>query len=395
MKTDLKVWLTLFSRATGICTSVFRDRELLFQTDERQWDYNLPMYLASSLPDVIPEIWYSQSPEGLYFGGVSIPWEGEDSRNLLFLGPVLLDTCTRKQARSLMVRLGHPEPDADIFVMHAERHPHISVSSLIAYLQLICASITGNGFPEVPNLPFRWNEFFPAKREPLREIEKERTPGEGLDLQILSLLDHGKVRELQLFFNEAPIYHLPEVEEATRDFELRRAYMLGANMVASRRAMDAGVDPAVANLISDSVITQLLQARSLHELAPVFQDFMLDYTREVEKVSAFPYADDICCEISRYVITHIYDRLSTSVIADGVHLTPSYISKRFREVTGETITDYIAEQKIREAAYLLDSGQYSPGEISTLLQFSSQSYFIKVFRAQKGMTPQEYRKRKK
>ena len=95
------------------------------------------------------------------------------------------------------------------------------------------------------------------------------------------------------------------------------------------------------------------------------------------------------------MITHIYDRLSTSVIADGVHLTPSYISKRFREVTGETITDYIAEQKIREAAYLLDSGQYSPGEISTLLQFSSQSYFIKVFRAQKGMTPQEYRKRKK
>ena len=56
-----------------------------------------------------------------------------------------------------------------------------------------------------------------------------------------------------------------------------------------------------------------------------------------------------------------------------------------------TISEYISEQRLQEAAYLLRSSQMSPGEISDLLQFSHQSHFGKKFKERFGVTPGTYR----
>ena len=48
--------------------------------------------------------------------------------------------------------------------------------------------------------------------------------------------------------------------------------------------------------------------------------------------------------------------------------------------------------KIEEAASLLLYTEYTDTEISALLGFSSQSYFIKVFRKFIGTTPKKYKK---
>ena len=55
-------------------------------------------------------------------------------------------------------------------------------------------------------------------------------------------------------------------------------------------------------------------------------------------------------------------------------------------------SDYVSQQKIEAAASLLRYSDYSDSEISSLFCFSSQSYFIKVFRKYMGMTPKAYKK---
>lgn len=57
-----------------------------------------------------------------------------------------------------------------------------------------------------------------------------------------------------------------------------------------------------------------------------------------------------------------------------------------------TFSDFVNKQKIEEAAALLLYTEYSDTQISTLLAFSSQSYFIKVFRKYMGTTPKQYKK---
>ena len=60
--------------------------------------------------------------------------------------------------------------------------------------------------------------------------------------------------------------------------------------------------------------------------------------------------------------------------------------------TGTPFSDYVNRMKTESAAALLLYSEYSDLDISNLFAFSSQSYFIKVFRRYMGMTPKEYKK---
>ena len=57
------------------------------------------------------------------------------------------------------------------------------------------------------------------------------------------------------------------------------------------------------------------------------------------------------------------------------------------------ISQYINRQKIIEAKRFLRFTDKSLAEISGYFDFSSQSYFQKLFKEQTGMTPSEYRAR--
>ena len=99
--------------------------------------------------------------------------------------------------------------------------------------------------------------------------------------------------------------------------------------------------------------------------------------------------------ISR-VIDYIYHgknkTLTLNQLASLVNLTPKYLSALFHKETGQTLTVFIHKVLIEKAKNLLAHSDYSLGEISTYLNFSSQSYFISIFKRYTGITPGQYRK---
>ena len=68
------------------------------------------------------------------------------------------------------------------------------------------------------------------------------------------------------------------------------------------------------------------------------------------------------------------------------------LSALFHKETGQTLTVFIHKVLIEKAQNLLAHSDYSLGEISTYLNFSSQSYFISIFKRYTGITPGQYRK---
>ena len=99
--------------------------------------------------------------------------------------------------------------------------------------------------------------------------------------------------------------------------------------------------------------------------------------------------------ISR-VIDSIYHGKNKTLIlnqlAASVNLTPKYLFDLFHKETGQTLTTFIHHVLIEKAKNLLAHSDYSLGEISTYLNFSSQSYFISIFKKYTGVTPGQYRK---
>ena len=90
-----------------------------------------------------------------------------------------------------------------------------------------------------------------------------------------------------------------------------------------------------------------------------------------------------------YIRAHIYEKLTTSIVATGLNYSVSYLCAAFKQETGVTLTDYIRQEKIPQARYLLEQHK-KPADVSRLLEFSSPSYFGAVFRKLVGVSPGEY-----
>ena len=79
--------------------------------------------------------------------------------------------------------------------------------------------------------------------------------------------------------------------------------------------------------------------------------------------------------------------------ADRLHISPVYLSRVVRQVTGRTVLDYINQMLLMEASFLLRTSQLSITQIADRLHFADTPSFSKFFSRLNGVSPKEYRKR--
>lgn len=99
-------------------------------------------------------------------------------------------------------------------------------------------------------------------------------------------------------------------------------------------------------------------------------------------------------ETKNYMMNHYQEELSLDSLAKNVHLAPKYLSKLFKSEENIGITQFLNEIRMEKAKELLLSFNYKVSDISRLIGFNSQSYFIKSFQKYTGVTPDKFRKTK-
>ncbi len=88
---------------------------------------------------------------------------------------------------------------------------------------------------------------------------------------------------------------------------------------------------------------------------------------------------------------HIKER-SLGFYADKLYLTPKYLSKLIKSISGKSAHQWIDSFVVLEAKNLLKYSDMSIKSIVYELNFPNQTTFYRFFKAQTGMTPSEYRK---
>ena len=93
-------------------------------------------------------------------------------------------------------------------------------------------------------------------------------------------------------------------------------------------------------------------------------------------------------------------RFQETIIFDGLEDLASYcntsgrtISRHFKECLHISVSDYILQQKLEKAVFLLKNSDLTLAEISNYLAFSSQSHFTVAFKKRYFTTPQKYREK--
>ena len=84
--------------------------------------------------------------------------------------------------------------------------------------------------------------------------------------------------------------------------------------------------------------------------------------------------------------------LTASVVADKLHIHPSYLHRLFREYTSRTMKEHLQRIRIQHAQELLTQTRESLLEIACEVGFSSTQQFQQLFRRITGMKPMEYRR---
>lgn len=95
----------------------------------------------------------------------------------------------------------------------------------------------------------------------------------------------------------------------------------------------------------------------------------------------------------RYIESHFREELSLEELGMRMSLNGVYLGQLFKKETGMTCLKYQTDCRMKKAEELLSSGRYHVGEVAELVGYQTSQYFSKTFQKNKGMTPQEYRRK--
>lgn len=96
--------------------------------------------------------------------------------------------------------------------------------------------------------------------------------------------------------------------------------------------------------------------------------------------------------INQYIEANFGENmLSVNSIADHFNLTPQYISAVYKKSSGQNLTDYVAEVRIREAKKLLTHPSMTIAQVAAKVGYANDIGFIRFFKKYEGITPGAYR----
>ena len=128
--------------------------------------------------------------------------------------------------------------------------------------------------------------------------------------------------------------------------------------------------------------------KKIHVLSILYH--VCRYKRKYEP--RFSESDKIVHDASDYINVHYSEDITLATLSRALSVSESYISRRFKEVSGVGINEYITFVRIMNAERLLKEGGRSITEISALCGFNDPNYFSTVFKRIKGVTPLKFSK---
>lgn len=136
---------------------------------------------------------------------------------------------------------------------------------------------------------------------------------------------------------------------------------------------------------------RMMAAKGFAEFSAILDEFFaeLEACCEGRKIR---HSEGLKNRITGYIEEH-YNQTSFSLsgMAEYFNITPSYLSRYFKECFGENFNSYVSRYKIEKAKQMLSDTNYAIKEISALVGYWDVNNFIKTFKRIEGVTPGQYR----
>ena len=120
-----------------------------------------------------------------------------------------------------------------------------------------------------------------------------------------------------------------------------------------------------------------------------------EFAPEIRRGESYSYTDSVMHRlimVTDYIKNNLTaDDLSQGTMAEMAGISRDYFSRIFRNVTGTNYSKWLNIIRLEKATELLEDQKMTLTEIAMHSGFQSISSFNRVFHAEKGMSPGEYR----
>lgn len=170
-----------------------------------------------------------------------------------------------------------------------------------------------------------------------------------------------------------------------------------ADFEYARRAIEARVCEYLLKPVDEAVLGELME-RLGNEIASSRQKEQVLEQAELEGGAMnLEYYMQLDRSDNQYVSTTIGiirerfgERLSIEGISEELGVSASYLSRKFKEITGQTFLDFLNKYRVQQAVQLLNQRIYRISEISEAVGFSDYKHFCSVFKKYTLKSPTKF-----
>lgn len=152
---------------------------------------------------------------------------------------------------------------------------------------------------------------------------------------------------------------------------------------------------AISQGVSEYLLKPVSRERLISALHKAIKQAETLGSENTPDESVYSESESLIYKTKEYIEKNIATELSRKDIAKELGISVDYLSRLFRKETGFSLTDYIKNARIIAAQKMLDNTNLSISIIGEYTGYKTFSYFSSIFKKEVGMTPYEYRNRRK
>ncbi|MGN0321915.1 MAG: helix-turn-helix domain-containing protein [Oliverpabstia sp.] len=393
---DLCYVCTTIGNLSGVPIRIFENQQMTFYYDLVKLPKDPLCVYYEEVMAITEHVGYFITNHFNYYGVVN---SGDIK---LVLGPTRQVSGSDQEFRELAFRADVPPEDVEDFVSGMKNIIRMPFESI---LQTLC---TLNYILNEEKLELKDIAIYDIEQNKLTELFQRQQATQSLTFlhtgelyadesrspftqeQILTdYVRKGDMASLQEWIASAPAVRCGML--ATDQLRQMKNTLIVSATVISRAAIQGGMNPDDAFSLSDAYIQKCELLHTPQQITNLQYHMVLDYTERVDQIRHGRYPSRLVLDVSNYVRRHLSEPITADDIAHELFISRPHLSKRFKEESGETLTDFILKEKTEEAKRLLRYTDKTATMIGFYLGFSSQSHFSRVFKKYTGMTPAEYR----
>ena len=317
----------------------------------------------------------------------------------IVIGPTSQIMANEQSLRELAFRLDAAKEDVPAFIAGMNGIMRLPVETLLQMLCTMNHFLNGGETLAISDVAIYGDEQQTIKTR----LEKQRTarvyeeappPREthnalAIEEALMEIVRRGDTAALKQWMASAPAVRGGTIAPDQLR-QLKNTFIVSVTL-ASRAAIRGGMREEDAFTLSDGYIRHIELLSDQSKILNLQYHMILEFTEQVEKLHLGHHPTKLATDVANYVRHHLSEPISTEKMASEFYLSRPYLSTKFRQETGETLTDFILREKAEEAKRLLRYSDKSASAIGSYLGFSSHGHFIRVFKKYAGITPNEYR----